>query len=580
MPATGSSARPAPLPTGSDEGSLTPLDWAVVVLVSLANLVPIWGFRYFPGQDTPNHLYGVEVLRALLDGSAPPALQHAFSPTLHWKSNMSFHAILLVLSHMGISLLVSHKILLSIYAIAFPLSGLCCAGSAAPRNRPLALMFLPLVWNWFVLQGLYNYVLSLVPALIWLGVIARDDERQRLGGRLVLALSAVAVYLSHVGTFVALLFVTATRILFPGDGRDRKMSERIVSSGPQLLALVPSLLLAATSTLTTFGASTLPEATLSHWETYDLPNAVGAFFVEFAMRYHVWELLLLGPPLVVLIWFPLRVMVKGVLAQRRSRNAADPASFPSLATAPRWPLRAAFALGTLYLIVPHIASGSDVAPRLRPIIIFCLLCYAGVTLSRRARRWLTTIALVSGLAGATSLCFSFHKLNRELDDFTSGIPYVRDGSRLYPMVFDPRSPSVLVRPFLHAWGYYGIARHVVTPYAFAWHESRFPYRYAELPLHTTSSAFPSDSEDEPYALTEGRLCNAARRLAPSLSCDEVRGQTERRLADLGRFYDYVLTWAAPKDFTMLLAVRGYRPVHEQGQMRLYAAPASSEVGRP
>src|SRR6185437_14024400 len=77
-----------------------------------------------------------------------------------------------------------------------------------------------------------------------------------------------------------------------------------------------------------------------------------------------------------------------------------------------------------------------------------------------------------------------------------------------------RSPSILVKPFLHAWGYYGLARQVVTPFAFAWHESRFPYRYRALPVHTLDSPFPSDAEDEPYALLQGRLCASVRRFSP------------------------------------------------------------------
>ena len=143
------------------------------------------------------------------------------------------------------------------------------------------------------------------------------------------------------------------------------------------------------------------------------------------------------------------------------------------------------------------------------------------------------------------------------------------------MVFDPRSPSILVKPFLHAWGYYGLARDVVTPYAFAWHESRFPYRYRELPLHGPGSPFPSDAEDEPYALIDGRLCAAERRFSPSLSCEEVRAHAEARIVTLGTAYDYLLTWAAPGEFTMLLAARGYRLVHAQGALALYQPPAAS-----
>jgi hypothetical protein len=240
-------------------------------------------------------------------------------------------------------------------------------------------------------------------------------------------------------------------------------------------------------------------------------------------------------------------------------------------------------LALLYLGSPHIVSGSDLAPRLRPLLVFALLCYSGVVLSPRARRRVTVLALVSGLAGVALLAQSFNSLGRSLDDFASGIPFVRRGSRVYPVIFDPRSPSILVKPFLHAWGYYGLARDVVTPYAFAWHESRFPYRYRELPLHGPSSPFPSDAEDEPYALLEGRLCAAERRFSPSLSCDDLRAQAEARLVALGMAYDYLLTWAAPGEFTTLLIARGYRLLHAQGALALYqpptAGPPLTEGGR-
>ncbi len=128
--------------------------------------------------------------------------------------------------------------------------------------------------------------------------------------------------------------------------------------------------------------------------------------------------------------------------------------------------------------------GSDLTPRLRPLLVFSLLCYSGVALSPRARRRVALLALASGLGGAALLCRDFRSLGHALDDFSSGIPFVRRGSRVYPVIFDPRSPSILVKPFLHAWGYYGLARDVVTPYAFAWHATRFPYRYRELPVHS------------------------------------------------------------------------------------------------
>jgi hypothetical protein len=549
---------------GADDGRLSPTEWSVLLIVSLANLLPIWGFRYFAGQDTPNHLYGGEILTALIDGSAPEEVIRTFRTVLGLKSNMAFHALLLLLGRLGLSLALAHRVILSGYAVGLPLAALFCARTTAPRSRPLALLFLPLTWNWFALQGLYNYVLSLMASLVWLALIARDGGRPRPRAAVAIALAALAVYFCHVGTFVAMLLVTAWRIGAPDDREPNTFRARVASAGPVALALAPAVVVACMGALVSFRSGLAqPEPTLSAWEPYGVPMAAGAFFVEFAVRYHVSDLLVLGPPLLVLILLPLWAARRTPLHEARRPNP------------PRWPLGAAAVLAILYIILPHIVSGSDASPRLRPLVVFCLFCYGGVTLSTRARRLLSTLALLSGLSSVGLLCVSFAGINRQLDDFTSGTALVRRGARLYPMVFDPRSPSILVKPFLHAWGYYGVERDVVTPFAFAWHPTRFPYRYRELPIQGQAGALPSDSEDEPYAMMEGRACQAARRLAPSRTCDEIRIEIEERLAHLGAFYDYVLTWKAPQDFSSLLLARGYSVLHAQGAMILYRAPHSS-----
>jgi hypothetical protein len=544
-------ARPSP--------ELSRVEQTVFACLSALNLVPIWAFQYFPAQDAPNHLYTVEVMRLLLAGTAPPALAAAFAPALGLKSNLLFHLLMLGLGRLGLSLETAHRLVLSAYALAFPLAGLYCIRAANRRASPLALLFLPLVFSWFVLQGLYNYVLSLPPALVWLGIVARDGGRPGRRAQLALGLAALAVYFGHAGTFVAMLLVTLVRVLRPGDGSRVSPGARLARALPLALALAPAFALAVTGLPGLLAPSAAPEPTVSGLEGYGVAEAAGAFFVEFAMRYHIWELAILGPPLVALIAIPL-------FAWRRRRTGA--------ARPPRWPLEAALILVALYFVLPHIFHGSDVSPRLRPLIVFCLACYAGVALTGRARRRIVALALSAGIAGVGALCWDFAHLNRELRTFTAAIPLVRDGSRLYPMVFDPRGASILVRPFLHAWGYYGTSRHVVSPFAFGWHESRFPFRYRQLPLHDLASRLPSDGEDEPYALEQGRLCAAARRLAPSLTCADVRADAERRLARLGASYDYLLTWAAPADFLALLGDRGYRLLLADGALALYESPGA------
>src|SRR5262249_30126323 len=97
------------------------------------------------------------------------------------------------------------------------------------------------------------------------------------------------------------------------------------------------------------------------------------------------------------------------------------------------------------------------------------------------------------------------------------------------------------------------------------------------PVHAVDSPFPSDAEDEPYALVEGRLCAAVRRFSPSVTCEEVRARTLARIAALGTSYDYLLAWAAPADFSVLLTARGYRLVHARGDRALYEAPGAGRV---
>ena len=122
------------------------------------------GVSLLPGQDTGDHLYAVEVLHALGQGTAPPAVAAAFASALGLKTNVLFHALMLGLLRIPLSIDVAHRLVLSAYALALPLAGLFCVRAAAPGSAPLALLLLPLVWSWFAVQGLYNYVLSLPPA--------------------------------------------------------------------------------------------------------------------------------------------------------------------------------------------------------------------------------------------------------------------------------------------------------------------------------------------------------------------------------------------------------------------------------
>ena len=128
----------------ADNGRLSSAEWAILLIVSLANLVPVWGFRYFAGQILLTTCMAVKSSRPSFTDH-PVEVIRTFRTVLGLKSNMAFHALLLLLGNLGLSQALAHRVILSGYALGLPLAALFCARTTAPRSRPLALLFLPLV---------------------------------------------------------------------------------------------------------------------------------------------------------------------------------------------------------------------------------------------------------------------------------------------------------------------------------------------------------------------------------------------------------------------------------------------------
>ena len=304
----------------------------------------------------------------------------------------------------------------------------------------------------------------------------------------------LVVFLAHAVTFSVLLLVTAIRIAFPADGSrvDSTVAAGAggpaAAAGPVALALLPSLLLAAASWRGGVAGGSSSEPTVSSWEMYDFPSAIGAFFVEFAMRYHLIDL-----------------AVAGATAARADRRAAP--GPPGRRKRPRrragrFTRRGSWRFSTSLL--PHIVLGSDLTPRLRPLVVFALLCYSGVALSPRgpAPRGAAGPGLGSGRRGAPGprLPQSRPRAGRLLVGNSLRAPG------------QPGLPGDLRSPFTLDPGQAVPARlGVLRPRPRRRHPlSRSPGTRRAFPTATAScrcirldSAFPSDAEDEPYALDRG-----------------------------------------------------------------------------
>ena len=500
--------------------------------MSLANLVPVWAFRYFPGQDTPNHLYARRDHPRRCSTARRPRRSRPRSRPRSRSSRTCCSTGSCWGSAGWASRSTSpHRLVLSGYALAFPLAGLACLRAANPRNAALALLLLPLVWSWFALQGLYNYVLSLAPALVWLGIVARDGGRPgRRAGRGRLARGA-------------------RRLPRPrGDVRRAAARDRGARRASRRRPAGPCSAIGCSRRRRWRSSS----RRRSRSPLSGLGGAARARVAARADGVALGELRSAGGGGRVLRRARDALPRPGARgagaagggAARRSRSPPRGGGRPAGRRAGRSSRRCCSR--RLYFALPHIVFGSDASPRLRPLILFCLCCYAGVSLSRRARRRVAALALASGLLGAATL--------------SAGLRALRPGPRRLRLGNPPGPPGEPPLPDgVRSEGRFGPG--AAVPACLGVLRHRPPRRHAvrvrlarvALPLPVPRAAaarrrLAAAVRRRGRALRarrRGACAAAVRRQAPSLSCADVRRDAEERLARLGAGYDYVLTWAAP-----------------------------------
>ena len=177
-------------PTG--ERLLEGVWWSVIGL----HLWAIWGMPVFVTQDGPSHLYSVSVFLQLL-GENAPVLSQVFEINLRLVPNWLGSGLLLGLSTI-LGFDNGEKALVTVYVVGLALGFRAVLKSMDLRNRWGKYLVLPLLFNHYLLFGLYNYLLGIVGSLFLfafgLKYLGSLDTRRAfiLGG------GFLAVYFTHL----------------------------------------------------------------------------------------------------------------------------------------------------------------------------------------------------------------------------------------------------------------------------------------------------------------------------------------------------------------------------------------------
>ncbi len=203
--------------------------------LTLAHLLPVWAFRYFPTQDGPVHMSSAVILR---DYGSPGTHYHEvfdlrLEPFPNWTSHLLLAGLMFVVPP-----LVAEKILVStiIIGLAGALRYFC--GTWGERTRPLALVGLLFVFNRCLWLGFYNFCLSLPLGIFILAYWLRRRDNTGLPTAAMLTwLLALSFFTHLVGFFATLLGLGWLTITSP--------KHRWRNVGWVTLACLPALLFTA-----------------------------------------------------------------------------------------------------------------------------------------------------------------------------------------------------------------------------------------------------------------------------------------------------------------------------------------------
>jgi hypothetical protein len=181
--------------------------WVVLaVALTAISLLPIWLVKFPPLQDYPEGLLTVHLIR----NYSNPAFNYneIFALSLFPVPYIFFDYLLLLLSGL-FSLHVAGKVLLSLIVVLLPWSEFYLIRSVDKSKTTLGFFTFLFIYSWYFNKGLIHFVLSIPFFLLAVGYWWRTRDRLAWSQQAILAGLILCVYLSHLYSFMFLLYTFA-----------------------------------------------------------------------------------------------------------------------------------------------------------------------------------------------------------------------------------------------------------------------------------------------------------------------------------------------------------------------------------
>ncbi len=157
------------------------------------HLSPIWAWPYFPSQDGPSHVDNALIFK---DYAAEPRYQEYFRLRFEPLPNWFTQAALILLLWAAPPFL-AEKILLTVYAILFPLALAYLNRAVQPTRGEIGLLVGSLsTYHFLLYKGFYNFSFGVLFYLVLLGYWWQHQDRCDRRTAVVLNLLLILTYLN------------------------------------------------------------------------------------------------------------------------------------------------------------------------------------------------------------------------------------------------------------------------------------------------------------------------------------------------------------------------------------------------
>ena len=521
----------------SEDGSFDHRLAAVVKVGLLLWLLAAWPLllvKNMPHEDLPGHAASAYI-------TDHPAAYPEYAATHGLRTNAALLSWLHATAHWLGYMQAARVFVIAVLAItAFGYAFLFHVLRGSRRMWIPCLFALPLVHHWFVSMGMLNFSLSFGLCLWILGLLVMQRSRWiHLRASVIAALCALA-WLAHSFPLLALIGIASADLAYARvrDSSAVRPALRVVVS------LVPAMLIVALGLLLAppVDGAGAHLTGLAKTEWSGLPQLVWMGLRNFVLGTSYWGIASLVPAILLL----------GLLAlhQRKQRpQLLSPFSLILLT------------LGYVCLPTHILPTWAYFNTRFVPFLWLALLVRAPDLLSRK----LVALLVSAGVAGSAGNGLAMLRMDADLAEFRSGLPFVERGARLLPLLFSVQSRSDAIEPFLHAWGHYAIERETSADLVWA-SRSVDAVQYRVLPPprfhHNIIQDMPRDMK------SAEKWCGTLLRAAATVPEDCGRAWAEAwqsYLTSAKKRYSDVLVWDAPEP-ALALIEQHFSTVHRQGRL--------------